>query len=96
MRTGTEVLKREVLAVWLKGCPPEVIEDFDKFIYAVKKTQMGKAEKRDFLNTSSKDMYITQGVNNIRRSCTVIYLDTLPEELTAELKEGTCESYLRI
>ena len=93
MRTGTEVLKREVLAVWLKGCPPHVIEDFDNLQSAVKKSQMGKAEKRDFLNTQSEDSYITQGVNNIRRSCTVIYLDTLPEELTAELKKGTCISY---
>lgn len=88
MRTGTEVLKREVLAVWIKGCTSHMIEDFDKLTSALKKSQMGKAEKRDFLATSTNDTYITQGVNNIRRSCIVIYLDMLPTELKVELKEG--------
>ena len=62
-----------------------MMEDFEKLTSAVKKSQMGKTEKRDFLATLSKDTYITQGVNNIRRSCMVIYLDMLPEELAAEL-----------
>ena len=88
MRTGTEVLKREVLAVWLKGCPSHTIEDSDNLISVLKKCQMGKTEKRDFLAASTSDNYITQGVNNVRRSCIVIYLDMLPKELQTELKEG--------
>ena len=89
MRTETEICKREVLAIWIKSCMSLVQEDCSKVTSAVKQTDMGKnGEKRNLLLTTSNATFITQGINNIRRSCTVIFLDKLPTQLAAELKRG--------
>ena len=94
MRTETELKGREVLAIWVKGCVPYVPEDYSRFTNAIKQSKLGKnGEKRDFLRMKSKETSITQGSNNIRRSCTVIFLDELPEELKAKLKEGICSTF---
>ena len=91
MRTETEIHKREILAVWIKSCMSHVQDDYNKVTAAIKQTDMGKnAEKRDFLLTTSNATYITQGINNIRRSCIAIFLDKLPPQLAAELKKGSC------
>lgn len=89
MRTETELKGKEVLAIWIKGCVPYVSEDYSRLTNAVRQSKLGRnGEKRDFLKTSAKETYITQGSNNIRRSCTVIFLDELPGELSVKLKEG--------
>ena len=90
MRTETELQGREILAIWVKGCVPYVSEDYSRFTNAIKKSRMGKnGEKRDFLKTNLQETHITQGGNNIRRSCTVVFLDKLPQELKVKLKEST-------
>ena len=89
MRTETEIHKREVLAIWIKSCMPHVQEDCSKVTSAVKQTDMGKnGVKRDFLLTTINATFITQGINNVRRSCTVIFLHKLPTQLAAKLKRG--------
>ena len=35
---------------------------------------------KDFLVENSKDLNITRGINNKRRKCDVIYMDTIAEE----------------
>ena len=87
MRTETEVHKREVLAIWVKSCMSQVQENYSNLTAAIKQTDMGK--NADFLHTSSTATYITQGTNNIRRSCIAIFLDKLPPQLRVELKKGT-------
>ena len=90
MRTETWIHKREVLAIWIKSCMSHVQEDYSKVTSAIKQTGVGKnGEKRDFLLTTSNETFITQGINNVRRSCSVIFLDKLPTQLAAELKKGT-------
>lgn len=89
MRTETELQGREILAIWIKGCVPYVSEDYSRFTNAIKQSKLGKnGEKRDFLKTSSKETHIKQGGNNIRRSCSVIFLDELPQEVKVKLKES--------
>ena len=89
MRTETEICKREVLVIWIKSCMSHVQEDCSKVTSAIKQTDMGKnGEKHDFLLTTSNVTFITQGINNVQRSCTVIFLDKLPTQLAAELKRG--------
>ena len=89
MRTETEIYKREVLAIWIKSCMSHVQEDYSKVTAAVRQTDMGKnGEKRDFLLTTSNATYITQGINNVRRSCFVIFIDKLPLQLVLELRKG--------
>ena len=91
MRTETELNGRQVLAIWVKGSMPHFSEDcvYSKLTNAIKKSNFGKnGEKRDFLKMSAKETYIKQGTNNVRRSCTVIFLDKLPAELSTKLKEG--------
>ena len=67
-----------------------VQEDYSKVTSAIKQTGVGKnGEKRDFLLTTSNETFITQGINNVRRSCSVIFLDKLPIQLAAQLKKGT-------
>lgn len=95
MRTETEIYKREVSAIWIKSCMSRVQEDYSKVTAAVKQTDMAKnGEKRDFLLTTSYSYYsnatyITQGINNVQRSCIVIFQDKLPPQLASELRKGT-------
>ena len=92
MRTETEVEKREVLAVWMRGAMSHVgqTEHHGKLASAVKQSGMGKAaEKREFLIAGRADNFISiKFKNSIRRSCTAIFLDKLPPELAKELREG--------
>ena len=92
MRTETTLSSREVLAVFLKDC----LEDFSMLPKAVINSKMGEnGKKRDFLDYSAKEdgqTYITQGKNATRKSCLVIYLDTLPDDLAANLKKGNYKS----
>ena len=89
MRTETELQGREILAIWVKGSMLHVSADYSKLTNAIKQSKLGKnGEKRDFLRNSAKEPYITQGINNLRRSCTTIFLDMLPNDLSTKLKEG--------
>ena len=88
MRTETHLKGREVLALWMKSCN---IKDFPELPTAAVQNGMGKnGEKRDFLSSPTGETYITQGKNSARKSCLVIYLDALPQPLSAQLKEGKC------
>ena len=42
MRTETEVHKREVLAIWVKSCMSQVLENYSNLTAAMKQTDMGK------------------------------------------------------
>jgi len=51
---------------------------------------MGKTqEKWDFLLGSSKNLFITKKVNNVRRSCIAIFLDVLPDDLASSLRKSS-------
>ena len=59
------------------------------FMDAVRKSGMGRnQEKRDFLELNSSDTCIIKNGNNVRRSCTAVFLDRLPLSLTTGLKDG--------
>ena len=59
------------------------------FTTAVRKSGCGKTqEKRDFLSLSSSDGFIKKHVNNSRQSCTAVFLDQLPHDMVASLKDG--------
>ena len=91
MRTETEVEKREILAVWMRGALSHTgqTEHHGNLARAVKQSKMGKAlEKREFLVTGSNYNFISKNSSSVRRSCTAIFLDTLPTELAKKLKEG--------
>ena len=99
MRTETEIEKREILAVWMRGAMSHVgqMEHHGKLIWTVKQSNMGKpAEKREFLIAGSADNFIFK--NSVRRSCNAILLDKLPPELAKKLKEGkfAISSYIYI
>lgn len=50
---------------------------------------MGKVvEKREFLVPGSDDYFISKNRNSVLRSCTAVFLDTLPTELKEKLNEG--------
>ena len=78
MRTKNEFQEKEILATWAKGCVPYTSDVYNTtFINAIKQTKMGKnGEKRDFLVANDKETQITQGGNNVRRSCTVVVLES--------------------
>ena len=90
MRTETELENRSVLAVWLRGALTYTGQNkLNGLAQAVKQSKMGKvAEKREFLVSGSDDYFISKNRNSVRRSCTAVFLDTLPNELEEKLKEG--------
>ena len=91
MRTETEVERREILAVWMRGALSHTgqTEHHEKLTRAVRQSKMGKAlEKREFLVAGSSYNFISKKSCSIRRSCTAIFLDTLPSELAKSLKKG--------
>lgn len=92
MRTETEVDKREVFAVWMKLGSKHISASQYGFTNSVRRSGSGKnQEKRDFLGLSTTtDGFITKGVNNVRRSCTAVFLDKLPPHLAMALKQGKC------
>ena len=78
MRTKNEFQEKEILATWAKGCVPYTSDVYNNttFTNAIKQTKMGKNGERDFLVANYKETQITQGGNNVRRSCTVVVLES--------------------
>ena len=76
MRTKNEFQEWEILATWATGCVPYTSDVYNTtFINVIKQTKMGKNGERDFLVANYKETQITQGGNNVRRSCTVVVLE---------------------
>jgi len=90
MRTDTTLDGREVLAVWMTGLVQYYQCDYcNKLSRVLTETKMGKnLVKRDLLRPESNEKFITKNYNNARRSCTVIWLDTLQADVVNKLKRG--------
>jgi len=90
MRTDTTLGGREVLAVWMTGLVQYYQCDYcNKLSRVLTETKMGKnLVKRDLLHPGSNEKFITKNYNNARRSCTVIWLDTLQADVVNKLKRG--------
>lgn len=89
MRCETELEKREVMVVWLKEGMKYISVSPCTFTDAVRRSGMGRnQEKRDFLGLNSSDVSIVKNDNNVRRSCTAVFLDKLPLSLNTELRDG--------
>lgn len=90
MRSETSIDGRECLCIWMKeGAKHMNSATQAAFTSAVRMSGIGKTQvKRDFLSGQSTDTFIKKQENNVRQSCTAVFFDMLPHELSMQLKKS--------
>ena len=89
IRTGVSYQGREVLAIcWDDVChslseSPSVIRE------AIKMSKMGVNHvARDFVPKNSTSSIIKRGVNSYSCKCSVLWIDTIPNDLAYKIEQG--------
>ncbi len=90
MRTGCYVEKKEVLAVVLDDVAAALSYSISEIKCAVQDGGYGsyKTISKDFLQQNVDSCIITRGINDKKRKCCVIRLNSLEVELQLRLKNG--------
>ena len=91
MRTGCSVDQREVVAIVLEDIASALTSPCQTLKKTIDSRGVGRTKNmsKDFLHPDAKTTRISRGRSNgLKRKCCTIWLDTLPDDIRADLKRG--------